>query len=157
MERFLIAETEQGLSREEIRQAVLDSLKNYRIRKALILPPDFTRFHSGAGFITNVAYHALTGQGAEVDILPALGTHAPMTDAQLDAMFGDIPRSRFLVHDWRHDVVRLGEIPADTVSGMTEGLWTEAVSVEVAPVDDLVGVAHPRQLAHDGDFQIAVH
>ena len=131
MENYLIAKTERGLSRDEIRQALLRSLEGRAVRKALILPPDFTRFHSGAGFITNVYYHALTERGAEVDILPALGTHEPMTDGQLDAMFGDIPHERFFVHDWRHDVVKMGEIPADYVREITDGLWTEAVSAEV--------------------------
>ncbi|MBO7372672.1 MAG: DUF2088 domain-containing protein [Oscillospiraceae bacterium] len=131
MENYLIAESEQGLSRGEIRQALLASLEGRSVRKALILPPDFTRFHSGAGFITNVYYHALTGRGAQVDILPALGTHEAMSDPQLDAMFGDVPHERFLVHDWRHDVVELGEIPADYVSGITEGLWDGPVSAEI--------------------------
>ena len=99
MERYLIAKDEQGLSPDEIRQALFASLEGRSVRRALILPPDFTRFHSGAGFITNVYYHALTERGAAVDILPALGTHEPMTPAQLDAMFGDVPHERFLVHD----------------------------------------------------------
>ena len=131
MERYLIAKDEQGLSPDEIRQALLASLEGRSVRRALILPPDFTRFHSGAGFITNVYYHALTERGAAVDILPALGTHEPMTPAQLDAMFGDVPHERFLVHDWRHDVVKLGEIPADYVGEITEGLWSEPVDVEI--------------------------
>ena len=131
MEKYLIAKDEQGLSREDIRQALLASLEGRDVRRALILPPDFTRFHSGAGFITNVYYHALTARGAEVDILPALGTHEPMTEAQLVSMFGDIPRERFFVHDWRSGVVKLGEIPADYVCEITEGLWNEPVSVEI--------------------------
>ncbi len=131
MENYLIAKTEKGLCRDEIRHALLASLEGRTVRKALILPPDFTRFHSGAGYITNVYYHALAERGAEVDILPALGTHEAMSDAQLDTMFGDVPHDRFLVHDWRHDVVKLGEIPADLISEITEGLWTEPVSAEV--------------------------
>ena len=131
MEIDLIEKTEQGLSRDEIRQALLASLEGRHIKRALILPPDFTRFHSGAGFITNVYYHALTERGAQVDILPALGTHEPMRETQLDAMFGDIPHEHFLVHDWRKDVIKLGDIPADFVFQITEGLWTEPVSVEV--------------------------
>ncbi len=131
MELSLISPREKGLSEEEIRRALLASLEGRVLRRVLILPPDFTRFHSNAGFITNVYYHALIEQGVEVDIMPALGTHEPVSETQLDAMFGDIPHDRFLVHDWRHDVVRLGEVPADYVSGITEGLWTEPVSVEV--------------------------
>ena len=131
MENYLIAENGKGLRRDEIRHALLASLEGRTVRKALILPPDFTRFHSGAGYITNVYYHALAERGAEVDILPALGTHEAMSDAQLDTMFGDVPHDRFLVHDWRHDVVKLGEIPADLISEITEGLWTDPVSAEV--------------------------
>ena len=131
MELYKIAEAETGLTKEEIKAALLQSLEGRELKKALLLPPDFTRFHSGAGYITNVYYHALTERGAAVDIMPALGTHVPMTDAQLDAMFGDIPHDRFIPHDWRHDVVKLGEVPADFVSEITEGLWNDPVSVEV--------------------------
>ena len=128
---YRIAETETGLTPEEIKAALLASLEGRALKKVLILPPDFTRFHSGAGYITNVYYHVLTETGAEVDIMPALGTHVPVTEAQWEAMFGDVPFSRMLVHNWRTDVVKLGEIPAEFISGITEGLWTEPVSAEV--------------------------
>ena len=128
---YRIAQSEQGLRREEIRQALLASIEGLSVRKALLLPPDYTRFYSGAGYITNVYYHALSAQGAQVDILPALGTHKAMSADQLDAMFGDIPHDRFFVHDWRHEVVKLGEIPADFIAGITDGLWRESVSVEL--------------------------
>ena len=128
---YRIAETDAGLTPEEIRAALLASLAGRAVKKALILPPDFTRFHSNAGFITNVYWHALTAMGAEVDILPALGTHVPVTEAQWNAMFGDVPFERMLVHNWRTDVVKLGEIPADFISEITEGLWTEPVAAEV--------------------------
>ena len=131
MDLFLRAQTEDGLTQEEIRSALLQSLSGRDPRKVLILPPDFTRFHSGAGFITNVYYHALTGKGVKVDILPALGTHEAMTPAQLSAMFGDIPQDVFRVHDWRRDVVKIGEIPGDFLAEITEGLWKEPVAAEV--------------------------
>ena len=131
MEIYRVAETETGLAREEIERALLASLEGRTPRRVLILPPDFTRFHSNAGFITNFYYHALTERGAEVDVMPTLGTHAPVSAEQRAAMFGDIPAERFLVHDWRRDVVKLGEVPADFVGEITEGLWNEPVSVEV--------------------------
>ena len=131
MDLFLRAQTEDGLTQEEIRNALLQSLSGRNLRKVLILPPDFTRFHSGAGFITNVYYHTLTEKGVKVDILPALGTHEPMTPAQLSAMFGDIPQKVFLVHDWRRDVVKIGEIPGDFLAEITDGLWKEPVAAEV--------------------------
>ena len=131
MELFYHAQTEQGLSAEEIRGALIRSLEGKQPRKALLLPPDYTRYHSNAGFITNVYYHLLTDMGCQVDLIPALGTHVPVTEAEAADMFGDIPFEKFIPHNWRTDVVRLGEVPADFVSQITEGLWTEAVSVEV--------------------------
>ncbi len=128
---FLVSETDTGLTREEITKALLSSLEGRSLKKVLILPPDFTRFHSGAGFITNVYYHALTERGVQVDILPALGTHVPMTEPQWNSMFGDVPYERMLVHRWRTDVVKLGEIPASYLSEITEGLWDEPVAAEV--------------------------
>ena len=128
---FLTAKTDAGLTPEEIRAALLKSLDGRDLKKVLILPPDFTRFHSNAGFITNVYYHVLTERGAEVDVLPTLGTHVPMTRFQWETMLGDVPFDRMIVHNWRTDVVRLGEVPGDYLSEITEGLWTEAVGVEI--------------------------
>ena len=131
MNLSLIARTDEGLTQEEIRSALLQSIYGRRLQRVLILPPDFTRFHSGAGYITNVYYHALKERGVDVDIMPALGTHMPVSQAQWEAMFGDIPYDAMLVHDWRHDVVRLGEVPGAYLSEITEGLWKDPVSVEV--------------------------
>ncbi|MBR0087613.1 MAG: DUF2088 domain-containing protein [Lachnospiraceae bacterium] len=131
MEIYRIAENPKGLSEEEIREALFEALEEKSYKKVLILPPDFTRYHSNAGFITNVLYHKLTEAGAEVDILPALGTHEAVSDEQREKMFGDIPKDVFLVHDWRHDVVKIGEVPASYIEEITEGLWKQPVSVEV--------------------------
>ena len=128
---YRYATSDAGLSLDEIRVALLQSLEGRDLHKVLILPPDFTRFHSNAGFITNVYYHALTDAGVRVDILPALGTHVPVTKDQWEIMFGDIPYDAMLVHNWRTDVIRLGEIPADFVSEITGGLWTDPVMAEV--------------------------
>ena len=131
MEKFIYAKDELGLSREEIRAALLESLEGREIKNALIIPPDFTRFHSNAGYITNVYYHALTDIGCNVDILPALGTHVPVTDEEMDIMFGDIPHDKFIPHNWRKDVVKIGEVPVEFIEEITEGLWHEKVDVEI--------------------------
>lgn len=131
MDIFKIAQAEDGLTKEEIKTALLESLQGRSLKNVLILPPDFTRFHSGAGYITNVYYHALTDMGVNVDIMPALGTHVAVKKQQWDAMFGDIPYEKMLVHDWRHDVVKIGEVPAEFLEEITEGLWHDPVSVEI--------------------------
>lgn len=131
MDIFKIAQAEDGLTKEEIKTALLESLQGRSLKNVLILPPDFTRFHSGAGYITNVYYHALTDMGVNVNIMPALGTHVAVKKQQWDAMFGDIPYEKMLVHDWRHDVVKIGEVPAEFLEEITEGLWHDPVSVEI--------------------------
>ena len=131
MNIFKVSDNENGLTKEQITEALLDSLKGRQLKKVLILPPDFTRYHSNAGFITNVYYNVLTEMGVEVDVMPALGTHAPVSREQWVKMFGDIPYEKMLVHDWRHDVMKLGEVPADYVTEITEGLWKDPISVEI--------------------------
>ncbi len=128
---YRIAKTNNGLSPDEIRAALDEALAGRTVRKALLLPPDYTRYHSNAGFITNYLYHKLVEQGSEVDVMPALGTHVAVTREQWLDMFGDIPYDKMLVHDWRNDVVKLGEVPASFLSEITEGLWKDPVSVEV--------------------------
>ena len=87
-------------------------------KKVLALPPDFTRFHSRAGEITSYT-HQYYGN-ALTDVLPALGTHFPMTDTEIDKMFPGVPRSLFRVHKWRTDIVTVGEVPVDFVREVSE-------------------------------------
>ena len=133
---FRIAETAEGLSNAEIAQELEAALAAWEaekgsVRNALVIPPDFTRYHSNAGFITQVFYRLLTAKGANVDVLPALGTHVPVSASQWATMFGDIPYEKMIVHNWRTDVVKLGEVPAAEIEKITEGLWKEPVDVEV--------------------------
>ncbi len=131
MELCLSAKGERGLSDGKIRAALLKLCRAHPAKRVLILPPDYTRYHSKAGYLTNVCYHYYADRGAEVDILPALGTHRPMTQAEAAEMFGDVPFSRFFVHHWRTDVVKLGEVPAAFLSDITGGLWNEPIDVEI--------------------------
>ncbi|HWR22406.1 MAG TPA: lactate racemase domain-containing protein, partial [Feifaniaceae bacterium] len=131
MELYLRETGNAGLSNAAIKEALLRSIAGRNIKRALIIPPDFTRFHSNAGLITNVYYHALTERGCEVDILPALGTHKPVGREEAAEMFGDVPFEKFIVHNWRTDVIRLGEVPGSYLEEITEGLWKTPVSVEI--------------------------
>lgn len=88
-------------------------------KKVLALPPDFTRFHSRAGDITRLVYEYYGNN--LTDILPALGTHAPMSDKELSEMFGDVPKNLFRVHNWRNDVVTIGTVPSSYIREVSEG------------------------------------
>src|SRR5476649_1820920 len=88
-------------------------------KKVLAVPPDFTRFHSKAGELTEMAWEFYGDK--LTDVLPALGTHTAMTSEQIAAMFGKTPRELFRVHDWRNDIVTLGEVPGEFVREVSEG------------------------------------
>ena len=130
MKIFLEADGPLGLSAAEIQSALVKSLEGKKLNKVLLVPPDFTRFHSNAGFITNTYYHLLK-YICEVDILPALGTHEAMSRAECSEMYGDIPYEKFIYHNWREDVVEVGRVPREFLEEITEGLWHEEVVCEV--------------------------
>ena len=102
-----------------------------KLNKVLLIVPDFTRCFSNAGYIANCIYHHLEDMGVRTDLLEALGTHVPMTDSQIDDMYGDIPHDRFIGHNWRKDVVTLGEVPGSYLEEITEGLWKDSIDVQV--------------------------
>jgi nickel-dependent lactate racemase len=88
-------------------------------RKVLAVPPDFTRMHSQSGLLTEQAWQYYGDK--LVDVLPALGTHKPMTDQEIATMYGATPRDLFRVHDWRNDIVTLGEVPGAFMYEVSEG------------------------------------
>jgi len=135
MELFYRDGSGRGLSEAERLAAVRESLgeffkKRPEPRRVLLIPPDITRLHSGAGFLACAYYDELKGL-CPVDVLPALGTHAPMTEADCAAMYPGIPYERFIVHDWRRDVIKIGEVGGDVLAEISGGLWTEPIAVEV--------------------------
>ena len=128
-ERF-IYQNNEPISDDVIREnlkAMLD--ERAPLKKVLLIPPDLTRMNSYAGPITRMLFEMLPD--AQVDILPALGSHMPMEPEELHEMFGDIPLDRFLVHNWRTDVECIGTIPASFVEEISEGRVHNDVPVEV--------------------------
>lgn len=110
------------LSLADMRAALVETFQRLEPRrKVLALPPDFTRANSMAGPLTGMAFDYF-GERL-VDVMPALGTHVAMPDWQLDRMFPDVPKPLFRVHDWRNDVVTIGEVPAEFVAQVTEGIY----------------------------------
>ena len=117
---FQKGDVDLELSPEELKQGLFSALEKIGERKkVLALPPDYTRFHSMAGDLTSYAYQYYGKK--MTDILPALGTHFPMSSEEITKMFVDVPHSLFRNHNWRTDVVTLGEVPADFVEKVSEG------------------------------------
>ncbi len=117
---FSVGSPETELTAEQIEAGLFEALgKLGERRRVLAVPPDFTRFHSMAGELTELAWRYYGDR--LVDVLPALGTHKAMTDAQIATMFGETPKHLFHVHDWRNDIVTLGEVPSEFMLQVSEG------------------------------------
>ncbi len=115
-----VGSKEMEISPEAAKAYLFEALGKLGERKrVLAVPPDFTRFHSKAGEFTEYAWEFY--REALTDVLPALGTHKVMSDREIASMFGAIPKELFRVHDWRNDVVTLGEVPAEFMLEVSEG------------------------------------
>jgi nickel-dependent lactate racemase len=108
---------------EDLKHGLYTALKKIgRRRKVLVVPPDFTRFHSRAGELTSFIYQYYKKDLK--DILPALGTHSPMTENELARMYPGVPLNLFRVHDFRNDFVTTGIVPGEFISKITNGTLT---------------------------------
>ena len=117
-------------------------------RRVLLLPPDITRAHCGAGWITEAFYKIFSAMGADVHLIPTLGQHVPHTPEQNRWMFGSVPEERIHAHDWRAGSKTLGEVPADFVYEVSQGKADWAIPVSLnrmlleEPWDLILNVGH---------------
>ncbi len=117
---FAKGSEEEFLSEQELKEAIYSAFdKLGKRKKVLAIPPDFTRFHSQAGHLTKFTYQYY--KEALTDILPALGTHSPMTVNEIEKMYSGIPFSLFRVHNWRRDLITLGVVPSEYIKEVSEG------------------------------------
>jgi nickel-dependent lactate racemase len=116
-------------------------------RKVLLLPPDITRAHSGAGWITEELYKFFS-KFADVHLIPTLGQHVPHTPEQNRWMFGSVPEEKIHAHDWRNGSKVIGEIPADFVKEVSKGKadWPIPVSLNRMVLEEkwdiIINVGH---------------
>jgi nickel-dependent lactate racemase len=89
-------------------------------KRVLLLPPDITRMHSGAGKLTEIVFDLLKDE-ADVHVIPTLGQHLPHTPAENRQMFGAIPNERIHAHDWREGCVHVGQLSGRFVDEATQG------------------------------------
>lgn len=152
---------EAVITLERARQLLEGMLAGRELHRVLLLPPDFTRFHSWAGELTVLLYEMLKDK-AHVEILPATGTHFPMTSPEIEKMFPGIPERVFRQHNWREDLVQLGTVPASYVKELSggkvdypiscevnrllvEGNWDLIISLGQAVPHEVVGIANQNK------------
>jgi nickel-dependent lactate racemase len=143
----------EELSRAEINALALRLLTEARsrlkkdFRRVLLLPPDLTRAHSGAGKDTETIYQALAPH-ADVHVIPTLGQHQPHSAEQNRWMFGDIPNDHIHIHDWLGGVTRIGVIPARLVKESTAGVadWDIPIDLNTSLMQEkwdlIVNIGH---------------
>ncbi len=100
------------------------------LKRVLLLPPDLTRAHSGAGWITETIYNLLPND-CDIHVIPTLGQHVPHTEEENKWMFGSIPNERIHAHDWRGGVTRLATIPSSIVAESTSGVADWDIPVDL--------------------------
>ena len=116
---YELGSKDTNLTADDLKSGLFQALEKLgEKRKVLAIPPDYTRLPSRAGELTEFTWQYY--QDKLTDILPALGTHTPMTDVQISHMFGTTPRHLFRDHDWRNDVITLGTVPSEFVKEVSE-------------------------------------
>jgi lactate racemase len=133
-----------------------------RDRRVLMIVPDGTR-SAPMGVMLRVLHQLLGTQTAAFDVLVALGTHPPMSDAAINARFEITARDRettyartkFMNHNWVDPdrLVSLGAITEDEIESLSGGRLREPVDVTInrlALAYDLlliVGPTFPHEVA----------
>ena len=106
---FSQGSTETEFTGADLRDALVSSLGQIGDKRRVVaVPPDFTRYHSQSGLLTQLLWEYY-GERL-TDILPATGTHVPMTGREIKTMFGRVPENLFRIHDWKHGTTMLGEV-----------------------------------------------
>jgi nickel-dependent lactate racemase len=127
---FLPVEEMKAIAREGLAQMPLDG------RRVLVLIPDGTRTMP-MPLLFDVLDEALGKRAAALDFLVALGTHAPMSDAQLSQLVGRevvngcAGRRKVVNHRWDDPAsfATLGTIPAAEIEELTSGRLRRDVTV----------------------------
>lgn len=113
---------------------------DYRGKKVLLIIPDGTRT-APVGLLFRALFNQIGEAAAAFDILIALGTHQPMTEAAINQRLeiteaeraGPFARVRFFNHAWDNPeaLQNIGTIPASEIAELTGGLFSMDVPVEV--------------------------
>ena len=130
--------TDRYLDDAEVRQIVAEALESAPLQgnRVLIIIPDGTRTMPMPQMFS-LFQELLRPRVKTLDYLVALGTHTPMTDAQLSKRIGrpvvdgKVGDTHIFNHHWEDPAtfVKLGAIPAPEIGVITGGLMSQEVPV----------------------------
>jgi len=138
----LIAAPGQAVSAEAARAFVarVCGSGSFAGRRIVLIVPDGTRT-APIGLMFRALFDAIGRTAAKFDVLIALGTHPPMSEAAINARLEITAEERattyrsvaFLNHEWDNPAAlrRLGVIPAAEISALSEGRFAMDVPVDV--------------------------
>jgi lactate racemase len=134
--------TNRELSNQEVAEIVARTCpaENYRGKKVLLIVPDGTRT-APVGLLFKTIHAQIGSATKDLDVLIALGTHQPMSEAAIcerldltaEQRKGAYANVRFFNHAWNDPAAlkNIGTIPAEEISALTNGLFAMDVPVEV--------------------------
>jgi nickel-dependent lactate racemase len=109
-----------SISSDQLEEGLHSALEKIgKHNRVLAIPPDISRYHSMAGELTGLVYAYYKDK--LTDVLPAIGTHKPMTDEEINEMYPAVPKSLFRIHRWKDDLLTLGEVPSEFINEVSEG------------------------------------
>jgi nickel-dependent lactate racemase len=142
MAAALVGAADTVLSRDEVVAFVREQLAgdDYDGRSVCVLVPDATR-SCPLPLLVEAVHGALHGRASRLTVLVALGTHAPMSPAQLARHLGceerglaeRFPGMEVRNHEWRDPAtfVTLGHLPGARVAELSDGRLDVDVEVRL--------------------------
>lgn len=123
--------SEQPQSLRDTLQQLLSDLEHagYDTTRTMAVPPDITRLHSGSGEVLGTLAELLGDR--LTDVIPAVGTHVPMTTVEIGRMYPGVAPELFRAHDFRKDVVTLGTLESSFIEELSEGKLSFEYPVQV--------------------------
>ena len=134
--------TEARLAPDEVRALVAQACPahTYRNQRVLIIIPDGTRT-APVGLIFRALHDALAGVAKQSDLMIALGTHQPMSEAAICRRLEITPTERdttfrtvrFHNHAWDQpsELRRVGTLDRDEIQKLSSGLFALDVPVDI--------------------------
>jgi nickel-dependent lactate racemase len=131
-----------SLSPEQVSGKVAEAcpVEAYRNKRVLLIVPDGTRT-APVGLLFQTLHRQIGGVTRQFDVLIALGTHQPMSDAaicqRLDITgpdrWGAYRKVKFFNHSWNDPAAlrQIGTLDSQEISGLTDGLFAMEVPVEI--------------------------
>jgi len=130
------------LSEEQIREVIIRGTPPslYIGKKVLVLTPDTTRTCL-LPLMIRCLQEIIGSKAAALDFMVVLGTHTPMSEKRILALYGitaeerekSYAKTRFLNHRWDlpETLTRVGWLGADEIEGLSGGKLSERVPVDI--------------------------